>query len=302
MMTDTLSFEQAWAGYRQWEHRMPHKPPFRRPRRVSGLVEILDAFDAVILDNFGVMSLGGPAIPQGHAAMAAIRQAGLGLRVITNDGGSGLDAMVAAHRARGIDLRDCEIIPGYRLLERALARHTIDRPWGVVGLEPLPLPALTASMIPLAGAGPDLLDATGGIVLLDTGRWNEADHNGLVAALRREPRPVIVCNPDLTAPYPDFLSLEPGWYGHRLADACGLKPDFLGKPFPDIYDLALDGLDGIRRDRVLAVGDTPHTDILGAHAAGLRSLLVETGFTRGRNARALMACCGIAADYVARTI
>ena len=39
-----------------------------------------------------------------------------------------------------------------------------------------------------------------------------------------------------------------------------------------------------------------------AWAAGIKSLLVETGFTRGRDAAALMEQAGIVADYVAATI
>lgn len=301
-MIQTLSFSEAWAGYRRWEGRMPAKPPARMARRVSGLAEILDGFEVVILDNFGVLSLGEPAIPEGAAALATIRAAGKPLRILTNDGAKGIDAMLAGHRGRGYDFRGEEIVPGYRLLKEALQEHPIQRPWGVIGLTPLPEADLTDPMIPLTGAGINRIAEVGGVVLLDAGDWREADQDRLIKAMAEDPRPAIVCNPDLTAPYPEDLSIEPGWSAHLLADATGAEPVFLGKPFPDIYDIALRDLGDIPRERVIAVGDTPHTDVLGAHAAGIKSLLVETGFTRSHDAMALMRKAGIMADFVAATV
>ena len=71
-------------------------------RRVSGLIEVLEDFDVVILDNFGVLSLGPPAIPEGTAALEAIRAAGKPVRILTNDGAKGIEAMRAGHLGRGI--------------------------------------------------------------------------------------------------------------------------------------------------------------------------------------------------------
>ena len=51
-----------------------------------------------------------------------------------------------------------------------------------------------------------------------------------------------------------------------------------GKPKPDIYELALERL-GLDADDVIAVGDTFETDIAGATAAGLRSILLASGNT-----------------------
>jgi len=301
-MPDPMSFQEAWAGYRRWEHRMPAKPPGREARRVSGLVEILEDFEAVILDNFGVLSLGPPAIPAGAAALAAIRAASKPVRILTNDGAKGIEAMRAGHLGRGYAFDAEEIVPGYRLLERALNARAISRPWGVIGLAPLPERALTDSMIPLTNGGVARLEEIGGVVMLDAGDWRATDQTALAAAMRADPRPLIVCNPDLTAPYTHALSHEPGWSAHQLADATGIEPVFLGKPFPDIYDVALADLADIPRARIIAVGDTPHTDVLGAQAAGIKSLLVETGFTRGQDAMALMRESGIMADFIAAAV
>ena len=56
---------------------------------------------------------------------------------------------------------------------------------------------------------------------------------------------------------------------------------------------------GVAPERVLCVGDTLHTDILGARAAGCRAMLVESGFLAGRDPLALAAESGIWPDFIA---
>ena len=43
------------------------------------------------------------------------------------------------------------------------------------------------------------------------------------------------------------------------------------KPYPDIFQAALDRLGGIRADRIIAVGDTPY-DAEAAAKAGIRTI------------------------------
>ena len=51
----------------------------------------------------------------------------------------------------------------------------------------------------------------------------------------------------------------------------------IGKPDPQVYGPTLGLLEGIPQARVLAVGDTAHTDLAGAMAAGLDCLWAMTG-------------------------
>ena len=50
----------------------------------------------------------------------------------------------------------------------------------------------------------------------------------------------------------------------------------IGKPQPGIFQQALTGL-GLRVEETIMIGDTAETDIAGASAAGLRSVMVESG-------------------------
>ena len=51
----------------------------------------------------------------------------------------------------------------------------------------------------------------------------------------------------------------------------------VGKPDPTIYEPVMDLLGLSDRSRVLAIGDTPHTDLAGAAAAGMDALWALTG-------------------------
>ena len=57
----------------------------------------------------------------------------------------------------------------------------------------------------------------------------------------------------------------------------GAPVHYFGKPYPAVYDVCFSLFDGIERSRVLAVGDSLETDIAGAKAVGLDTVLVLGG-------------------------
>ncbi len=72
-----ITFEHAWREYRRSERRLPPKPPAVRPERVTGIAQIREHFDAVILDAWGVLNLGATPIPGALAAVKELRAAGV---------------------------------------------------------------------------------------------------------------------------------------------------------------------------------------------------------------------------------
>ncbi len=71
-----------------------------------------------------------------------------------------------------------------------------------------------------------------------------------------------------------------------LADAyveMGGHVEYVGKPFDDVYDVAFNLLG---TDNVLAVGDNPLTDIIGAQEMGIDSLLITGGILAARKEKA----------------
>lgn len=124
--------------------------------------------------------------------------------------------------------------------------------------------------------------------ILTTAPWDDADtvdsYDPLLSAARAAGTPMICCNPDLDAPRGSGRVMCAGSIAARYEELGGTVA-YHGKPTAGIYQLALTALGGVdgrapdRRDidsldRVLAIGDTLATDIRGANAFGLDSLLV----------------------------
>ena len=50
-----------------------------------------------------------------------------------------------------------------------------------------------------------------------------------------------------------------------------------GNPYKFVYDLALEKLEISDKSKVIGIGDSLHTDINGAHGAGIQGALVMSG-------------------------
>ena len=293
-----ITFEHAWREYRRSERRLPAKPPAFRPERVAGIAEIRHHFDAVILDAWGVLNLGAVPIPRAVAAVTELRRAGMPHLVLSNDAAGDKATAAEKHRRRGYDFRDEDIVAGLDLLPETLARLALEAPAGLIADPPVPMQALTGAM-PVLGNDPASYERVPAVAFLSADHWSEQKQDLLRESLAHRPRPLIVCNPDIASPEGHMLNAEPGYYAHRIADETGEPPILCGKPDGAIYRKALARIGDVRPERVLCVGDTLHTDILGARAAGCRAMLVEDGFCAGRDALALAAECGIWPDFVA---
>ena len=78
------------------------------------------------------------------------------------------------------------------------------------------------------------------------------------------------------------VELTVGAYGKMLEDAAGIAATWIGKPNKYIFEVTLETLEVDRKD-VLMVGDRVATDIIGAKAAGIKSVLVKTGEFKERD-------------------
>ena len=72
------------------------------------------------------------------------------------------------------------------------------------------------------------------------------------------------------------VELTVGAYGKMLEDAAGITATWIGKPNKYVFDMTLEKM-GVRRNKVLMVGDRIATDIVGAKMAGIKSVLVKSG-------------------------
>lgn len=86
----------------------------------------------------------------------------------------------------------------------------------------------------------------------------------------------ICANPDLGIMQQGVYRYCSGYFAAKIKQFGG-SVIYTGKPYPEIYQLALNKLPNIPKKRILMVGDTFYTDILGSNTIGIDSALVLTG-------------------------
>jgi glycerol 3-phosphatase-2 len=159
--------------------------------------------------------------------------------------------MMARYATLGFDFAETEVVTSRDVLLEHLKREP-QRRWGLMLNPDVDLGEFTDLDAVVLTDAPEVYDQVDGFLLIGADGWTERRQNLLEAALIRTPRPVFVGNPDLVAPRESGLSLEPGWFALVMAS------------FGEL----------ISPKRVLMVGDTLHTDILGGHQSGFATALV----------------------------
>lgn len=90
-------------------------------------------------------------------------------------------------------------------------------------------------------------------------------------------------NADVLVPSPGGFGLETGAWLALLTAASGRTAQVLGKPSPHAFEHACARL-GAAPSETVMIGDTPETDIDGAHAAGMIAWRVRSGNAPGDEA------------------
>ncbi|MEL7013096.1 MAG: HAD-IIA family hydrolase [Pseudomonadota bacterium] len=296
----TLSAAEAFSAYEAARGRLPNcvcgKPP---ARKIETLADIADMFDVFLLDAFGVLNIGESPIEGVPARVADLRAAGKRVLIVSNAASVPRDALVEKYARLGYDFAPEDIITSRSAAIAGLS-HAPDLLWGVMGLPGETMQDFGPLRWRPLRDDPADYETAEGILMISSGDWTEARQDRLLQTLTHRPRPIFVANPDIVAPRDHGFSAEPGRFAHALADATGIDPVFFGKPFANVYDLAFARLGRVDRARVVMVGDSLHTDVLGAQAAGVASVLISGyGFFANEDAGHAISVSGITPDFIA---
>ena len=297
-----MTAAEAVARYVEVRHRMPAARCPATSAHAAHLGELVGEFDAFVLDGFGVLNVGFEPVAGAAGRVAELKAAGCEVRVLTNGATLAREASAGKYLDWGIDIEPVEVVSSRDALARAMAARTDALRWGFVARPESGIEAMAPGAV-LLEDDPATYAAVDGVVLLGTGVWSDARQALLAEALRARPRPVLVGNPDLVAPFATGFSREPGLFAHALADAGLAEPAFYGKPYANAFEEALRTLpEGLDPRRIAMVGDTLHTDILGGAAAGWRTVLVtDLGLMRGLDVEAAIEAAGIRPDFIVPT-
>ena len=245
----------------------------------NGVAALVAAYDALLVDLWGVIHDGVAPYPGVIDCLARLRDAGKPVVILSN---APRRAEHAVTRLRAIGVDDglyARLVTSGDATRQALADRT----------EPFYV-ALGRDFFMLGKqADADLIDGldyrevaalADADFLLITGPTEAStrleDYEGLLADAAGLGLPMICANPDLAVIRGGAREPCAGAFAARYADLGGAVR-YEGKPHPLVYALCDAALGGLDRRRVLAVGDGLATDILGAQRAGIDALLVTGG-------------------------
>ena len=248
---------------------------------IRGLSEIVEHYDALLLDQWGVLHGGVEPYPGVLGTLAALRAAGKPVAVLSN-------APRRSHQAEG-RLRQIGVpADAYdRLVTSGDSAHA------ALAARDDPAHAALGSAYLFIGPGWDsglvegldyrrVDEVAQADFLLAVGLYDEADpierYDAPFAAAAARDLVMVCVNPDLVIHRQSGVSAPcAGWLAQHYHKVHGGRVLYHGKPDPAIFWRAAQALGQGEDARILVVGDSLATDIKGAVAAGYDSLFVARG-------------------------
>jgi 4-nitrophenyl phosphatase len=230
----------------------------------------LHAYRYAIIDVDGVLRRSKQALPGAAEFMPWLASRSIGYRIVTNNSMSTPAQFVATFASMGI-VTDEEHVISSATGAAWYLRRLAPKGGGVyiIGEDGIRQALLGDGLFTLDDEHPDFVV---------TGIDRQFTYEKLTRAsnLIRAGARFIATNTDGT--YPLEIGLIPG-SGSIVAAvqvASGVKPTVIGKPGPILMDMALDQM-GALKEQTIALGDRLDTDIAGADAIGMASIMVLTG-------------------------
>ncbi|WP_255448568.1 TIGR01459 family HAD-type hydrolase [Telmatospirillum sp. J64-1] len=245
---------------------------------LNGLSAVARDYDGFILDLWGVIHDGAKPYPGAPETLLALKQAGKKVVLLSNAPRRGY-ALTAAMEAMGIPRSSYDdVMSSGEAVHMELIRRR-DPFFAGLGQRCHHIgPERDRSIFD--GLDLQQVDVESADFLLNTGPWGLEDTvEDYMPVMRRgiaRKLPMICANPDLVVIREGRRVICAGALAKAYEDMGG-DVVWRGKPDPAIYDLCLEMLGIEDRSRILAVGDAFHTDIAGANASGIDSLLVTGG-------------------------
>lgn len=251
---------------------------------LDGIASLADRYDGYVLDLWGVVHDGKQPYPGVPEALGALKRAGKRIVFLTN--APRRSWFIAGMLDRmGLDRALYDgIISSGEIAWRMLKRR--DHPW-FARLGPRAVhigPERDLSVVE-DGVAELVADPASADFLLNTGPDPERgsqDASAYLPALEAAARhrlPMLCVNPDRHVMVGTERLICAGALADLYKPLCGDIFE-VGKPDPAVYDPVLERLGIADRRRVVAIGDTPHTDLAGAQAAGLDALWALTGLAQ----------------------
>jgi glycerol-1-phosphatase len=240
-------------------------------------MSLADRYDAFLFDLDGVLYRAEAPVEHAADAVAELRRRHRAIAFMTNNS-SRTPTQVAEKLVRvGVEADPDEVVGSATVTANVLRERGVSDAF-VIGEDGV--------LDALARAGVRSLDAgarTAQAVVVGWDRGITYDKLRTAALLVQRGALLVATNADPTYPAPDGLWPGAGSLLAAVVAATGAEPFVVGKPHAPLFEAARRRAGG---EHPLVVGDRLDTDILGADAVGLPSLLVLTGISTREQAAA----------------
>jgi HAD superfamily hydrolase (TIGR01459 family) len=241
-------------------------------RKIAGLREIAQDFDAMLIDQFGVIHDGQKLYPGAADVLAKLHALNIPVVVMTNSGkraapNTARVVKMGIPRAHFVDCVSSGEVAFQSLdVKRAFL---IGKDGEEYGFDPIQFVSADQAEVML-------------ILGSNAPRTSIEDYRTLFKSLSL---PAICCNPDRWMITSTGLHPAPGGIA-AVYEEMGGRVQWIGKPYAGIYRHALKKLGDPKR--VLCIGDSAEHDVAGGRAAGLSTLLVMQGVSAELDEEAIM--------------
>ena len=244
--------------------------------------------EGFILDADGVLVLKGEPIEGSVEALATLDARGTPYRVVTNFSVAHRTTLAAWFTERGTTLDPERIITAASASAAYTAAAFVGRPLYVISAPDALREFDGQSVLPSEVAAKAAPGDVAAVVIGDGG--DDLSYANLDTAFRliRGGAAFLAMHRNPWWLTPKGPTLDAGAAVAGLEYATGIRATVLGKPSPEVFRQALDGLRRDLRRRVPAgavtmVGDDPDADVRAAQRVGLRGVLVLSGKTTARH-------------------
>lgn len=266
-------------------------------KMIGGLRELAGDYDALICDIWGVIHNGVTLYPGIEDALSQfLAEQGKAILLLSN---APRPSSTVQSRLREIGLPDsCYsgiLTSGDATRSLVAEKHSAGLKGFHVG------PAKDADLV--RGFETALTDFASADYILLSGLYDDstetpADYSDAIQSWRARDLELICANPDRLVPVGDDFIYCAGAVAEAYEHAGGTVT-WLGKPYQHVYKVAREKLSAMGAGgRILAIGDGPKTDIIGANGAGIDVVFVSGGLGQAQDRFDLSSSNGVC-DFLA---
>lgn len=247
--------------------------------KIEGLSQIVAKYDVYFIDLWGVLHNGQQAFPQALLTLAELKLLKKKVILLSN---SPRRAEESAQR-----IEELGILPQFydeiytsgencfQTLENSSSPYYKSLGTKYYHIGPSGNKSMAADL-----SGEQVTDIKEAEFLLVTGTngWEEevTPYIPLLTAAYQRKLPLICANPDRYVSFNDKMMICAGSLAKYYEDLGG-QVLYHGKPYPEIYQTLMEKISPLKKQQILAIGDSLYTDITGAAQQGIDTLLILGG-------------------------